>query len=114
MARTHHLILSASWIGAALLLGGCAGATDNPAVPKVDNPAVQKTAEELARVWAFGPGTQKLQAWGSELTKSGEKLVVVSCRLRDDGKAKEWFARISEFYTDKCGSGQAQQRVRQA
>jgi len=71
---------------------------------KVDDPAVQKTAEQLARDWTFGPGTQKLQAWGSELTKSGEKLVVVSCRLRDDGKAKEWFARMSKFYSDKCGS----------
>ena len=50
----------------------------NPAVPKVDSPAIQKTAEQLARDWCFGPGTQMLQAWGSELTKSGEKLVVES------------------------------------
>jgi hypothetical protein len=104
MVRTKGFIQSASWIGAALLLGGCAGRTDSPAAPKVDNPTGQKTAEQLAREWTFGPGTQKLQAWGSELTKSGEKLVVVSCRLRDDGKAKEWFARMSKFYSDKCGS----------
>jgi hypothetical protein len=104
MVRTKHFIQSAPWIGAALLLGGCFGRTDNPAAPKVDSPAAPKTAEQLAVDWSFGPGTQKLQAWGSEMTKSGEKLVVVSCYLRDDGKAKDWFAKMSKFYSDKCGS----------
>jgi hypothetical protein len=98
MIRPTLVIPFASIIAAALCACGCAG---RPAAPAAD---AKKSAEELARDWTFGPGTQKLQAWGSELTKSGEKLVVVSCYLRDDGKAQEWFAKMSKFYSDKCGS----------
>jgi hypothetical protein len=68
------------------------------------SPVAAKTAEQLARDWTFGPGAAKVRSWGSEMTKSGEKLVVVSGRLEDKGKAHDWFAQMSKFYSEKCGS----------
>jgi hypothetical protein len=65
----------------------------------------KRSAEALATEWAFNPGKDhKLQGYGWFKTKSGENLVVASGRLQDTGKAREWMARVSAFYTEKCGS----------
>jgi hypothetical protein len=59
----------------------------------------------VAREWTFGPEKdQKVQSYGAFLGKSGENLVVASTWLRDQGKAREWMARASAFYSKKCGS----------
>jgi hypothetical protein len=108
-------VVLALGIGIGILFPGIwpfarAGSTapDNTAAPPgpADAPPAKRSAEALAREWAFDPGKKKLIGWGAESVKSGEGLVAVSCRIQDWGKAKEWFALAVQFYTEKCGSDQ--------
>jgi hypothetical protein len=81
------------------------GTTAAPSGPADGAPA-KRTAEAVASEWTFNPGKKKLQAWGAESAKSGENLVAVSCRIQDNGKAREWFVLAAKFYAAKCGSDQ--------
>jgi hypothetical protein len=90
-----------------LLALGCGGQPSaGPAADKPgEAPGGKPTAEALASEWTFYPGKDaKVQSWGSSTEKSGETLVLISGRLRDPGKAKEWLAKASKFYAEKCGS----------
>lgn len=106
MTRVKRFALTASLGGAALLSFACCGSS-KPGQPAggVETPRAKQSAEALAKEWTFGPKKdQKLQSYGSSTNKSGENLAVASARLQDSGKAREWMARVSGFYSEKCGS----------
>ena len=106
MTRINGSPSTAPLFGAALISFACSG-SPNPSPPAQagEPPPAKRTAEALAKEWTFGPEKdQKLQSYGSFAAKSGENLVVASIRLQDTGKAREWMARASAFYSKKCGS----------
>jgi len=88
-----------------LLLALLSACSKSPNPPSPAEEPAKPSAETLANEWVFNPGKDhKLQGYGWFKTKSGENLVVASGRLQDTGKAREWMARASAFYTEKCGS----------
>lgn len=108
MTRIKQLIVTAPLVAAAVFSSACSGPSDPAPPAKAQEPSpAKRTAEALAREWTFGPEKdQKVQSYGSFLGKSGENLVAASMWLRDQGKAREWMARASTFYSNKCGSAQ--------
>ncbi len=113
MTRIRKLTLAGPIVAATLLSFACSRSSDQAAPAKAREPAPpQRSARALAEEWTFGPQKdQKVQSYGSFFGKSGDNLVVASMWLRDQGKAREWMARASAFYSKKCGSGQDPVRI---
>jgi hypothetical protein len=106
MTRKKWLTVAALIFGAALLWFARSGSSNpSPLAQATEPPPAKRAAEALAKEWTFGPEKdQKPQSYGSSSFKSGENLMVASARLQDKGKAREWMARASAFYSRKCGS----------